>query len=74
MGRLWSYNPECQGHTINGIVLGEPVDFDGDPATMEWDDSALPNGMCDIVDGALVVWPDETNPNVETASDDQPIL
>lgn len=60
MGRLWSYNPECQGYEVNGVILGEPVDIDGDPATYEWDDSALPNGRCDLVDGQLTIYPEDT--------------
>lgn len=62
MGRLWSYDPRCQGHEVNGIVLGEPVEIDGDPATLEWDDSAIPNGMCYVNDDdQLEVIPDETD-------------
>lgn len=59
MGTLRSTTPDPTGHTVNGVLLGDPVELDGDPATYEWDDSALPNGTCEVVDGVLVVTPDE---------------
>lgn len=59
MGTLRSTTPDPTGHTVNGVLLGEPVELDGDPSTFEWDDSALPNGACEVVDGELVVTPDE---------------
>lgn len=59
MGRLWSYSPDPQGHTVNGVILGEPVELDEDPATYEWDDSAFPNGQVDVVGGELVVTVEE---------------
>lgn len=55
MGTLKSFNPDCQGHTYNGVLLGQPVELDGDPATYEWDDSAFPNGTCEVIDGELIV-------------------
>ena len=61
MGTLKSLTTQPQGHTYNGVLLGEPVELDGDPATAEWDDSAYPNGMCEVVDGELIVTVDQDN-------------
>ena len=57
MGRLVStdvieieegiFIPAAKGLTVNGILLGEPIELDGDPKTFEWDDSKLPNGTID---------------------------
>lgn len=46
------------GHTVNGVLLGEPLELDGDPATYEYDDAAFPNGTVELVDGVAVVTPD----------------
>jgi hypothetical protein len=43
--------PACQGLVINGVLLGDPVEIDGDPNTYEWNDGAFPDG---------VVYPDGT--------------
>ena len=59
MGTLRSFTPDPTGHTYNGVLLGEPVELDGDPATFEWDDAAFPNGTATVVDGELIVLPDE---------------
>ena len=59
MGTLRATSPDPTGHTLNGVLLGEPVDIDGDPATWEWDDSAFPNGEAQVIKGKLVVTPDE---------------
>ena len=70
MGTLRSYDIEvvtdefgnetkvylAQGLTVNGILLGEPIEKDNNPLTAEWDDSALPNGT---IDRAGIVTPDE---------------
>lgn len=61
MGTLRALSADPTGHTFNGVLLGEPVDIDGDPETWEWDDSAFPNGECAVVDGALVVTVDEVD-------------
>lgn len=37
----------AQGLVVNGVLLGVPVELDGDPGSAEWDDSALPNGTID---------------------------
>jgi hypothetical protein len=55
----------CQGYVCNGVTLGEPLELDGDPATFEWDDSAFPNGTCEVVDDELVVTPDPGPLDVE---------
>ena len=60
MGTLRAFTSEPQGHTYNGVLLGDPVELDDDPATFEWDDSAFPDGVCEVVDGVLVVTPDES--------------
>jgi hypothetical protein len=67
MGTLRSYDIEidpetgaktylAQGLVVNGVLLGEPIEIDGDPGSAEWDDSAFPNGT---IDGAGIVTPDE---------------
>jgi hypothetical protein len=58
MGTLRSAT-DCSGHTVNGVLLGDPVEVDGDPATFEWDDAAFPNGSVELWRGRLVVTPDE---------------
>jgi hypothetical protein len=59
MGTLRSYDIEvvtdefgnetkvylAQGLVVNGVLLGEPIEIDGDPNTAEWDDSRLPSGI-----------------------------
>lgn len=60
MGTLKSTNTEPQGYEYNGVILGEPVELDGDPTTYEWDDSAFPNGICYVNEiMELVVIPDD---------------
>jgi hypothetical protein len=34
--------------TVNGVILGDPVELDDDPATFEWDDARFPNGELDV--------------------------
>jgi hypothetical protein len=46
MGRLISFI-DYSGRKINGVTLGTPIETDGDPATFEWDDHRLPNGLID---------------------------
>lgn len=46
----------AKGLVVNGITLGEPVEKDGDPASAEFDDGLLPNGVIDK-DGNIT--PDE---------------
>ena len=58
MGTLRSSGTEVKGHSYNGVVLGEPVEIDGDPATFEFDHPAFPNGTAEVVEGELVVTAD----------------
>lgn len=44
MGTLRSSSSSAQGLEINGIILGHPVENDGE---FLWDDSMLPNGIID---------------------------
>jgi hypothetical protein len=46
----------AQGLIVNGVILGEPLEIDGDPNTAEFDDSMFPNG---IIDGQGNITPDE---------------
>ena len=70
MGTLRAFDPEIiinedgtetivwleQGMVVNGVILGEPVELDGNPLTAEWDDSMFPNGII-LADGTII--PDE---------------
>jgi hypothetical protein len=53
MGTLRS-TADHSGLTVNGVLLGEPVEIDGNPETFEWDDSAFPNGEIDA-DGSIIL-------------------
>lgn len=48
-----------EGLVYNGVILGIPLEIDGDPNTAEYDDSMFPNGRVENVDGIAVVTPDE---------------
>jgi len=52
------YVPACKGCTVNGVLLGEPVLLGIAPIAFGWDDSALPNGTVEVVDGETVITPD----------------
>ena len=59
----WVTDPETgekrsavQGLTFNGVLLGEPLEIDGDPLTAEFNDSAFPNG---VIDAEGYITPDE---------------
>jgi len=58
-GNIVSKRSAAQGYTYNGVLLGEPLEIDGDPATAEFDHSLFPNGTCEVVDDELIVTPDE---------------
>ena len=60
MGTLRSLTDEPTGYVYNGVILGQPVELDDDPSTFEWDDGAFPTGTANVIDGELVVVPDET--------------
>lgn len=45
-----------EGMVINGVILGQPLEIDGDPNSAEYDDSMFPNGIIDK-DGKIT--PDE---------------
>lgn len=47
MGTLRSLTNHS-GMTVNGVILGDPVELDDDPATFEWDDARFPNGELDV--------------------------
>jgi YD repeat-containing protein len=53
MGTLRS-TTDHSGLVVNGVLLGDPVDIDGDPETFEWDDSAFPQGEIDA-DGNITL-------------------
>lgn len=55
MGTLRSTTTDPQGHTFNGVLLGNPVEIDGNPPTFEWDDASFPNGTATVDDGRLSV-------------------
>lgn len=59
MGTLRSLSDEPTGYECNGVILGNPVELDDDPHTFEWDDGAFPYGTANVIDGELVVVPDE---------------
>lgn len=46
----------AQGLVVNGVILGNPLELDGDPATAEFDDGMFPNGT---IDGQGNITPDE---------------
>lgn len=45
-----------QGMVVNGVILGEPLEIDGDPNSAEYDDSMFCNG---IIDAQGNITPDE---------------
>jgi hypothetical protein len=56
MGTLRSTTNWSWQMSVNGVMLGDPVELDDDPTTWEWDDSRIPNGEIDA-DGNVI--PDE---------------
>lgn len=59
MGTLRSLTDEPTGYIYDGVILGQPVDLDDDPQTFEWNDGVFPYGTANVIDGELVVVPDE---------------
>ena len=58
MGTLRSLTDWSHLMSYNGVELGDPVELDQDPTTLEWDDAAFPNGEVDA-DGNVI--PDEAD-------------
>lgn len=44
----------AQGLVVNGVILGNPLELDGDPATAEFDDGMFPNGEI-LADGTIIL-------------------
>lgn len=44
----------AQGLVVNGVILGQPIELDGDPNSAEFDDSMLPNGAI-TADGTITL-------------------
>lgn len=61
MGTIKSFTNHS-GLIINGVILGEPVELDGDPLTFEWDDGMFPNGELDDK-GVLTIIEEESEEN-----------
>ena len=55
-GNIVSVTSAAQGLVVNGVILGQPLEIDGDPNTAEFDDSMFPNGT---IDGQGNITPDE---------------
>ena len=55
-GNLIEKKSAAEGLVVNGVLLGIPLEIDGDPATAEFDDSLLPSGIV-LADGTII--PDE---------------
>lgn len=53
MGMLRSMTNQS-GTTINGVLLGEPIDPAGSPCPYAWDDERLPSGVLHS-DGTITV-------------------
>jgi hypothetical protein len=51
-----THTSAAQGLIVNGVLLGEPLELDGDPDTAEFDHPAFPNGVI-TADGTIT--PDE---------------
>lgn len=47
------------GYTYTGILFGEPLEIDGDPLTAEYDHQFFPQGIVELIDGEIVITPDE---------------
>jgi len=52
----------AEGLIVNGVLLGQPLEIDGDPSTAEFDDSMFPQGII-LADGTII--PDEDDEVVE---------
>jgi hypothetical protein len=61
-GNLIEKKSAAEGLVVNGVLLGIPLEIDGDPATAEFDDSAFVQGII-LADGTII--PDEDDEVVE---------
>jgi len=61
-GNLIEKKSAAQGLVVNGVLLGEPLEIDGNPSTAEFDDSAFVQGII-LADGTII--PDEDDEVVE---------
>jgi hypothetical protein len=68
MGTLRSLTDWSHRMSVNGVEIGDPVELDSDPATWEWDDNRIPNGVIDA-DGNVI--PDES-PDLEPEPEPDP--
>jgi hypothetical protein len=55
-GNVISVVSAAEGLVVNGVILGKPLEIDGNPNTAEFDDSMFPNGT---IDGQGNITPDE---------------
>ena len=55
-GNVIGKRSAAQGLVVNGVLLGEPLEIDGDPATAEFDHEVFPQGII-LADGTII--PDE---------------
>lgn len=55
-GNLIEKRSAAQGLVVNEVILGNPLEIDGDPATAEFDDGMFPSGKI-LADGTII--PDE---------------
>lgn len=53
MGRLRS-NTNHTGMMVGDVQLGDPVELDDDPTTLEWDDHRVPTGEI-LADGTILL-------------------
>ena len=69
MGTLRSLTDWSHQMTVNGVMLGDAVELDDDPATFEWDDAMIPNGTI-TADGEVI--PDESPLDPEPTPEPEP--
>ena len=55
-GNLIEKKSAAEGLVVNGVLLGSPLEIDGDPSTAEFDHEAFPQGII-LADGTII--PDE---------------
>lgn len=55
-----SLTSAIQSHEYNEVLLGEPIEIDGDPNSAEYDHQLFPNGVAELVDDEVIVTPDES--------------